>query len=138
MTEPRNTIRTYALVAVAFTSFALIGFTAWLIYLLAFPDWCGRAVGAAKDVARSDLAVGGCFSLLQRQVLALSVNSYIALGTLALCLAVLVVIVIAGGRLSFKAGATGVEADVSHDPGEAAQTVADAAQVTADKVKEAN
>lgn len=136
MAEPRNTIRTYALVAVAVTSAALIGFGVWLIWLLGVSDWCGRAVTGAKDVARPETAVGECFVLLDKQVTALSINSFIVLGTLALCLAVLVVIVIAGGKLSFKASATGgVEADVSHDPGEAAQSVATAAQVQADEVK---
>jgi hypothetical protein len=133
MSEPRATIRTYALVAVSLTSLALIGFAWWLIGILAGRDWCDRAIGAAKDATRPESAVAGCFTLLHQQVLALSVNSYIALGTLALCLAVLVVIVIAGGKLSFKAGAGGVEADV----GQAAQVVADAAQEQADQVKAA-
>jgi hypothetical protein len=135
MSEPRATIRTYALVAVSLTSLALIGFAWWLIGILAGRDWCDRAIGAAKDATRPESAVAGCFTLLHQQVLALSVNSYIALGTLALCLAVLVVIVIAGGKLSFKASATGVEADVGHDPNDAAQFVADKAQGAADQVK---
>jgi hypothetical protein len=138
MTAARNTIRSWALAAVAITSIALIGFAGWLIYLLAFPDWCGRAVGASKaTAARPEYAVGGCFQLLNKQVSALSINSFIALGTLALCLAVLVVIVLAGGRLSFKAGKEGVTADVSREPAEAAQVVADAAQEQADAVKAA-
>lgn len=136
MSDTRNTIRSWALAAVALTSLALIGFGSWLIYLLAIPDWCGRAIGASKSAdARPEYAVGGCFSLLNKQVEALSINSFIALGTLALCLAVLVVIVLAGGKLSFKANRDGVDVDMSHDAGEAAQTVADAAQDQADQVK---
>ena len=135
MTGARNTIRTYALVAVAVTSVAAIGFGIWLIWLIGVSDWCGRAITGARGAARPDTAVGECFVLLDKQVAALAINSFIVLGTIALCLAVLVVIVIAGGRVSFKAGKDGVDVDVSHDPGEAAQTVADAAQSTADQVK---
>ena len=136
MTEPRNTIRSWALAAVALTSLALIGFTAWLIWLLGVSDWCARAVGATKAAdARPEYAVGACFGLLNKQVEALSINSFIALGTLALCLAVLVVIVLAGGRLSFKAGKEGVSVDVQREPEQAAQFVADKAQGAADQVK---
>jgi hypothetical protein len=136
MTEPRNSIRTYALVAVSLTSVGLIGFSIWLIYLLGVSDWCGRAVGAAKSTDRPEFAVSGCFTLLQQQVSALTINSFISLGTLALCLAVLVVIVIAGGKLSFKASAVGgIDVDMGSDPGAAAQVVADAAQTQADVVK---
>jgi hypothetical protein len=135
MTQARNSIRAWALVAVAVTSLALIGFSWWLIGILAGKDWCDRAVGAAKDATRPESAVAGCFTLLHQQVLALSINSYITLGTLALCLAVLTVIVLAGGRLAFKAGKEGVEADMSREPVQAAQFVADKAQGAADQVK---
>lgn len=136
MTE-RNSIRTWALVAVAVTSTALIGFGAWLIHLLSAPDWCGRAIGAAQEVTnRPEYAVGGCFTLLNKQVDALSINSFITLGTLALCLAVLVVIVLAGGKLSFKASRDGVEADVGRDPVQAAKQVAEAADNEAEKIEE--
>lgn len=135
MTPPRNTVRTYALVAVSVTSAALIGFATWLIYLLGVSDWCGRAVGAAKSADRPEFAVTACYTLLQQQVSALTINSFIALGTLALCLAVLVVIVIAGGRLSFKASKDGVDVDMAHEPEAAAQFVADTAQGAADQVK---
>lgn len=135
MTPLRNSIRTWALVSVAVTSLALIGFSWWLIQILASPDWCNRAIGASKD-ARPEFAVSGCFALLKQQVSALSVNSFIALGTLALCLAVLVVIVLAGGKLSFKASKDGVAADMASDPGVAAQHVADEAQDAADEVKD--
>ena len=133
MTGARNTIRSWALGAVAVTSAFLIAVATWLIYLLGVSDWCQSAIGATKGVARPDSAVAACFDLLKMQVGGLTQSLLIVLYTFALCLAVLVVIVLAGGKLSFKA--PGVEADVSHDPGEAAQTVADAAQSQADAVK---
>lgn len=137
MTRPPNTIRTWALVAVAVTSAAMVGFGWWLISILAAPNWCNRAIGAAEGSdARPEFAVGGCFNLLRRQVDALALNSHFAIGTLALSLAVLVVIVLAGGRVSFKAGASGVEGriDDGDGPEQAAQFVADEAQQAANTV----
>ena len=123
-------IRTWALIAVAVTSAALIGLSYWLVGLLSQPEWCTRAIGASQYVeGRPEYAVGGCFTLLQQQVSALALNSHISIGVLALCLAVLVVIVLAGGRLSFSASRDGVNADIQRD---AAQEVADAAQDEAD------
>lgn len=133
---PRNTLRTFALVCVAATSLFIMGVSAWLIYLLQ-SDWCGRAVGAAEQAsARPEYAVGGCFSLLNQQVAALAWSNHIALGVLALSLFVLIVIVIAGGRASFKLSKDGVEGDVSREA-EAAQIVATAAQDKAEEVKDA-
>lgn len=131
----KHNIRSWALVSVAVTTLALIGFGAWLISILASPDWCNRALGDAKYTeGPPEYAIGGCFSLMTRQVQALAINSHIVLGTLALCLAVLVVIVLAGGKLSFTANRDGMSADIAKD--EAAQTVADAAQDTADAIKD--
>ena len=135
MTPPASSIRTYALITVGITSAALIGFGWWLIAILSGKDWCDRAIGAANNAARPESAVAGCFGLLNQQVSALAVNSYIVLGTLALCLAVLVVIVLAGGKLALKASKDGVDVDVSHEPEAAAQFVADTAQGAADQVK---
>ena len=136
MTEPRNLIRAWALAAVGVTSAALISFGAWLIWLLGVSDWCGRAVGASKAAdARPEYAVGGCFNLLDKQVSGLTVALFIALGTLALCLLVLNVIVLAGGKLAFKASKDGVETTIDREPEQAAQFVADKAQGAADQVK---
>src|SRR5690606_29571892 len=127
-------IRTWALIAVAVTSASLIYFAHWLIERIASPDWCARAIGASKSTdARPEYAVGGCFNLLNKQVEALALNSHIAFGVLALCLAVLVVIVLAGGKLNFKASKDGIEADVGRDRAEAARDVAKAADAKADE-----
>lgn len=130
-------IRTWALIAVAVTSAALIYFAHWLIERIASPDWCARAIGAGKTAeARAEYAVGGCFNLLNKQVEALALNSHIAFGVLALCLAVLVVIVLAGGRVNFRASREGVEADISRDVADAAKDVAQAAEAKADEIVE--
>lgn len=138
MTQPHNTIRTWALLAVAVTSAAMVGFSWWLINLLSGPDWCIRAMGAdsaATGATRSQESVDGCLSLLSQQVSALAINSHMAIGTLALSLLVLVVIVLAGGRMSFKGNRDGVEGSISGDAPAAAQLVADEAQAAADTVK---
>ncbi len=121
MSRAHNSIRSWALLAVVVTSAALIYFGWKLIGLLSEPTWCNRAIGAAEAAeARPESAVAGCFRLLEQQVDALALNSHFVLGTLALCLLVLVVIVLAGGRLSFTANREGVSADVGSDRLEAA------------------
>lgn len=134
----RNSIRTWALVAVAVTSIALIAFAGWLIDLLSGPDWCGRAIGAerASGKARSQESVDGCLSLMHEQVHALALNSHLAIGTIALSLLVLVVIVLAGGRLSFTANKDGISGDIGKDAADAARATADAAGAVADEIEE--
>lgn len=112
MPEPRNTLRTFALVCVAVTSVFVMCMGIWLITLLSDKGWCDRAIGAAKDAALRQNAFAGCFSLLTQQMSALAVNSYIYGGTIALCLAALMVIVVAGGKISFRGGKDGVEANI--------------------------
>lgn len=128
-------LRTWALVAVFITSAALIYFTNRLIEWLAAPNWCSRAINASREAERPESAIQGCYGLMTRQVEALALNSHIALGVLGLCLAVLVVIVLAGGKLSFTASKTGVSADVGRDREEAAQDVADAAEEKAEEYR---
>lgn len=110
---PRNTIRTFALVCVAVTSIFVMAMIVWLTRLLSDPSWCDRAIGAAKDSTRPESAFSGCFQLLTQQMSALAVNSYIFGGVVALCLATLMVIVVAGGRLSFTGSKDGVSANIS-------------------------
>ena len=110
---PLNTIRTFALVIVAITSAFVMGMVIWLTRLLSDPSWCDRAIGAAKGADRPETAFGGCFQLLTQQMSALAINSYIFGGVIALCLAALMIIVVAGGRLSFTGNKDGVSANIS-------------------------
>jgi hypothetical protein len=139
--ERHDTIRTWALVVTGITSTAVIGFAWWLIDILNAPDWCERAVGAGQDAnARPFLSVQACFDLLRIQVEALALNSHMLVGTLALCLAVLVVIVLAGGKVSFTASKDGASANIGsdHPEVEGAKRVAEAAtQESAQVEKEA-
>lgn len=141
MKAPHNSIRTWALIAVATTSAAIIYFAYWLIGQLASADWCNRALGASNYVdGRPEFAVQACKELLLTQVKALAWNSHLAIGVLAMSLLVLVVIVLAGGRLSFTASKSGVSGNLSREevaPEEAAQFVADEAQNAADQIEAA-
>lgn len=111
----RNTIRTFALVCVALTSAFVTGMAVWYTFILSSPDWCTQAIGAARQGDRPESAVAGCFGLFSQQLTALAINSFIIIGIIALCLGVLMVIVVAGGRLSFKAGRDGASADIGSD-----------------------
>jgi len=110
---PVNTIRTFALVIVAITSAFVMGMVIWLTRLLSDPSWCDRAIGAAKGADRPETAFGGCFQLLTQQMSALAINSYIFGGVIALCLAALMIIVVAGGKISFTGNKDGVSANLS-------------------------
>jgi hypothetical protein len=142
MNLPRvqNPIRLFAVLCVAVTS----GFVMWmnfrLLNVLSGPGWCATALGAGKASSKDGSPIKGleaCVGLLTIQLKSLANNSYIYAFVIALCLLTLIVIVIAGGRLSFKGGPTGVETDISGGAAPAAQAVADSAQTTADVIKEA-
>lgn len=136
MSATRYSVRSWALVAVAVTTMFLIGMSVWFTSILSGRDWCNRAIGAAEYVdGRPAEAIAGCFSLLNAQLKAIAWNSHIAISIIALSLLTLVVIVLAGGRLSFKASASGVSADMSHEESEAkgAQETAEAAVEVAEE-----
>jgi len=133
----KNPIRAVAVVCVAVTSGFIMWMAQWIVGVLAGPGWCRTALGAEK-VSGSDGTIKGldaCVGLLTIQLKALATNSYVMLGVIAMCLLVLIVIVIAGARLDFKASSAGVDVNISDAP-QAAQAVADSAQATANVVKD--
>lgn len=114
-----------------------------LIDILSAPDWCARAINAEKlTTGRATSSVELCKELLLKQVGSLAMNSHIYAGTIALCLLVLIVIVIAGGKLSFQATKEGVSANVGKDDVQqaaalAATQTAEAAEDKATEIREA-
>lgn len=128
MTQPRNAIRSWALVAVAVSSAFTIGIAVWLITILSTQDWCSRALGAAKyATGRPQQAIDACFSLMNVQVDTLGKALIIVIGVQALSLLVLIVIVLAGGKVSLNASKDGVSANIGKDEVEAARRVENAA-----------
>lgn len=109
----RRSIRTFALVCVAVTSVFVMAMSIWLISVLSSPDWCDHAVGVGADVGLRQSAFGGCFALLKSQISALAFNSYVFAGTVSLCLVSLMVIVVAGGRISFSGTKNGLSGNIS-------------------------
>lgn len=107
-----NPIRVFALVCVAVTSVFFAYLAIRLIGILQSPDWCGRAIQADRITPGSTfVGLTGCMELLKMQVGALAKALLIVIGTFALCLGVLMVIVVAGARFAGKL--FGNEVDVS-------------------------
>lgn len=132
MIERRRSIRTFALVCVAVTSCYVMGMRVWAYYMIG-ADWCVKGLGAAKyATGRPEYALKHCFEIQQQQLQVIREGSLIDGGVIALCLAVLMVIVVAGGRLSFKASQSGLETEIGRD--EAARAVADAAEEKAEEI----
>lgn len=130
-----NPIRAFALLCVACTS-AYLAVLAWrLIDTLSSPEWCSKALQAER-ITPGNTFVGltACVDLLKLQLQALALNSHIVVGTFALCLGVLIVIVISGARLAGKL--FGNEINVSRQDAavDAAEQVAGAAADKKDEI----
>lgn len=125
-------IRAFALLCVAVTS-AFLGFMAWrLVDVLSSPTWCSTALQAERISSQNFGGLTACTDLLKIQLRSLATNSHIVIGIFALCLLVLIVIVIAGGKLNFTASKTGVSANMGAD--EAADAVVGAASEKRDEI----
>jgi hypothetical protein len=132
-----NPVRIAALICVAVTSIFIMYMSYWLVDILSAPEWCARAINAERLSAdRATSSVDLCKDLLLKQVGSLAMNSHIYAGVIALCLLVLIVIVIAGGRLNLSASKSGINTSIGKevDPVAAAQVTADAAQAQADEI----
>lgn len=131
-----NKIAAFALLCVAATSLFLAYMVDRLISTLSSPDWCGKALQAERISPNADFSgLTACVGLLQIQLKSLATNSHIGFGVFAGCLLVLIVIVIAGGKLSFTASKEGVSGNIGKDAVEAAEHVVEGAQTAADEVK---
>lgn len=131
-------IRAFALLCVAAIA-VYIGYMGYrLNETLSGPGWCRTALGAEKASSTEGAVKGldACVVLLQIQLKSIATNSHILFGVMAGCLLVLVVIVLAGGKVDFR-GPGGWGGGIT-SPGEAAavgaQKTAEAAQETADAI----
>jgi hypothetical protein len=112
---PHFTIRTFAVICVAVCS-AYVMWLGWKINdTLSGPGWCATALGAGKATSVEGTVKGldACVGLLTIQLKSLSTNSHILLGTIALSLGVLIVIVVAGAKFAGAVGPGGASANVS-------------------------
>lgn len=101
MKFPSLTIKAFAVVCVAATSAYLMAIAWKLNTTLSGPGWCATAFGAGKATGTQPVkGLEACVGLMTIQLQALSLNSHIVLTTFALCLAVLVIVVLAGARFS--------------------------------------
>lgn len=137
-----NPISTFAVLCVACTAAFLGYMTVWQTNILSSPTWCAKAMGAEKMLpgqsAQQTLeALRSCNNLLMVQVSAIANDSHINHSAFALVLVVLIVVVIAGARASFKAGKDGIEGSVSRDADAAADHVVEGAAQAAAEVKDA-
>ena len=96
------TIRMFAVMCVAVTSAYLMAIAWRLNNTLSGPGWCATAIGAGKANGGTEPVKGleVCVTLLTVQLNSLALNSHIVLITFSLCLAVLVIVVLAGARFS--------------------------------------
>lgn len=132
-----NPVRGFAVLCVAVTS-AYVMWMGWrLSNILSSPEWCGKALQADRITPDSKFdGLTACVGLLQIQLRAIATDSHIFAAVVALCLLTLIVIVIAGGRLQFAAGKTGISGNMSSAEDEAA--AAAAAQTAGAAVHEAD
>lgn len=94
-------LQVFALVCVAATSCFFAYMAWWLIEILSSPGWCGKALQAERITpGNSFQGLTACVDLMKLQVGTLGKALLIVIGTFALCLGVLVVIVIAGAKLA--------------------------------------
>lgn len=109
-------IRFFALLCVAVTSVFLMIMADRLINVLSSPDWCSKALQAERISPGKDFSgLTACVDLLKIQLQSLSVDSHMTLGTFAFALLVLVVIVIAGGKVDLEAGKEGLKAHIARE-----------------------
>lgn len=99
---PSLTIRAFAVLCVAVIAGYVMLLGNKVNDTLSGPGWCRTALGA-EQASSTDGTIKGldaCVGLLTIQLKSLATNSHILLGTVALCLLVLIVIVVAGAKFS--------------------------------------
>lgn len=139
MTTPpkeHNPVRIAALICVAITSVYLMYMGYRINEILASPGWCSKALNAEKISSQNFGGLTACVDLLTIQLKSLATNSHILFGVIAMCLLVLIVIVIAGGKLNFKADKTGVAGSMGREADPVANAAAETAAAAIDKAEE--
>lgn len=116
-TLSRNPISLFAVLCVA-ASAMFLGVMAYrMVAVLESSAWCAKAIQAEK-ISPGSTYVGltTCVDLLKIQLQAVATGFHISLGSFALSLIVLIVVVVAGARASWKIGKDGFEGNVQREP----------------------
>lgn len=133
-----NWLTFFAILCVAVSSGFIMFMATKLTNTLASPDWCARAMKAEQLSGTRNSS--SCIDLLTIQVKSLAVDNHIYSVTLAVCLAVLVVVVLAKARLDLEASKAGGKISVGSEPkspvAAAAEAVAGAANDKAQEIKD--
>ena len=117
MRFPTNPIRVFALVCVAATSGFFAFLAVWLIKIVTSPTWCANAIQAERITPGNTFqGLTGCIDILKIQVTTAGKALLIVIGTFALCLGVLMVIVVAGARLAGKLFGNEIDIDQLGQP----------------------
>lgn len=137
-TLAKNPISTFAVLCVASTA-AFLGYMVLrMSAVLESSGWCGKAIQAEK-ISPGSTYVGltTCVDLLKIQLQAIALGFHISVGSFAMTLVVLIVVVVAGARASGKLGAGGVEFNVGkNEEKPAAEAAKEVAVAAVDKAKE--
>jgi len=135
-TLAKNPISSFAILCVAGTSIFLGYMTLRMAGVLESSGWCAKAIQAEK-ISPGDTYVGltTCVELLTIQLGAIALGFHIAVGSFALTLLFLIVVVVAGARASAKLSATGMEFNVGKEAEKAAEHVVEGAKEAAAEVK---
>ncbi len=136
----QHPIRAFAVLIVAVIVGFAIYMTVWMTEVLAGQSWCAKAIGADRITADSKIDIAAsCVGLLTIQLKAIATNSHVFVGMFALAMLTIVVVVVAGAKVSAKTpwGELGVSpADVAQlIAGKAADATAAAAEKKAAEIK---
>jgi hypothetical protein len=105
-----NWLTFFAILCVAVTSGFIMRMAIKLTDTLASPDWCGRAIQAEKLTGTRSSS--SCVDLMKLQLGSLALDNHIYAMTLAVCVGVLVVVVLAKARLDLEASKDGLKGSV--------------------------
>lgn len=129
-------IRTIAVMFLGAMGTFLGYMTVWLTNTLSGPEWCGKALQAERISSQAFGGLTACVDLLKIQLESLADVLKMSVGSFALGMIVLVVVVLAGSKASLTLPG-GIGGNIgSNDPvSEAADKVAGAAVDKAEQVK---
>lgn len=135
-TLAKNPVSTFAILCVAGAAIFLGYMTLRISGVLESSNWCAKAIQAER-ISPGSTYVGlvTCVELLKIQLSAMALGFHIAVGSFALTLLFLIVVVVAGARASAKLSATGMEFNVGKEAEKAAEHVVEGAKEAAAEVK---